>query len=204
MALIECPECKKQVSDKAPTCPQCGAPIATIPSPSPTTTEPIKKRSGTHPFLIVLIVLIVGISFWYWRASTNIRVAPPSAGLSGLIRQPQKLVDERMELKEGQFFSSSFTLKSDARVQVQVDAAPKNVDVMLMTKEQYGKFQDVSSGNITGGQYTFKQGLSSKQVLQTDKTELLTAGDWVIVVMRPKEALLFQDATSANVAVTVY
>jgi uncharacterized membrane protein YvbJ len=28
MALIECPECGKEVSDKAPGCPQCGAPIA--------------------------------------------------------------------------------------------------------------------------------------------------------------------------------
>ncbi|EHQ52168.1 MULTISPECIES: zinc-ribbon domain-containing protein [Ectothiorhodospira] len=28
MALIDCPECGRQVSDKAPTCPGCGAPIA--------------------------------------------------------------------------------------------------------------------------------------------------------------------------------
>jgi hypothetical protein len=27
MALINCPECKHQVSDQAPTCPQCGTPI---------------------------------------------------------------------------------------------------------------------------------------------------------------------------------
>ena len=28
MALINCDECNKEVSDKAETCPQCGAPIA--------------------------------------------------------------------------------------------------------------------------------------------------------------------------------
>jgi hypothetical protein len=27
MALISCPECGQQVSDKAPTCPNCGVPI---------------------------------------------------------------------------------------------------------------------------------------------------------------------------------
>lgn len=27
MALIKCPECEKEVSDKAPACPHCGAPI---------------------------------------------------------------------------------------------------------------------------------------------------------------------------------
>ena len=28
MALIKCPDCGKEVSDKAPACPNCGRPIA--------------------------------------------------------------------------------------------------------------------------------------------------------------------------------
>ena len=28
MALIDCPECGKQISNKAPTCPGCGVPMA--------------------------------------------------------------------------------------------------------------------------------------------------------------------------------
>jgi hypothetical protein len=31
MALISCPECGSEVSDKAPTCPKCGVPIASVP-----------------------------------------------------------------------------------------------------------------------------------------------------------------------------
>jgi RNA polymerase subunit RPABC4/transcription elongation factor Spt4 len=31
MALIACPECASQISDKAPTCPQCGVPLAAAP-----------------------------------------------------------------------------------------------------------------------------------------------------------------------------
>ena len=30
MALIRCPECRKKVSDQAPACPQCGAPLDAI------------------------------------------------------------------------------------------------------------------------------------------------------------------------------
>jgi|ERR1700688_3634587 len=30
MALIECPECQRQISDKAAACPHCGHPIATV------------------------------------------------------------------------------------------------------------------------------------------------------------------------------
>lgn len=29
MALINCPDCSKEISSNAPTCPGCGAPIAT-------------------------------------------------------------------------------------------------------------------------------------------------------------------------------
>lgn len=32
MPLINCPECGKQVSDKAPTCPNCGFPLNSISS----------------------------------------------------------------------------------------------------------------------------------------------------------------------------
>lgn len=28
MALVSCPDCGRSVSDRAPTCPHCGAPIA--------------------------------------------------------------------------------------------------------------------------------------------------------------------------------
>lgn len=34
MALIDCPECGGQVSDRAPTCPHCGVPIANAASAS--------------------------------------------------------------------------------------------------------------------------------------------------------------------------
>ena len=30
MALVTCPECGKQISDKATTCPSCGAPISAM------------------------------------------------------------------------------------------------------------------------------------------------------------------------------
>ena len=31
MAMIPCPECTKQISDKASNCPNCGYPIAAVP-----------------------------------------------------------------------------------------------------------------------------------------------------------------------------
>jgi hypothetical protein len=34
MALIECPECKHAISDRALSCPSCGLPLSGLPSPS--------------------------------------------------------------------------------------------------------------------------------------------------------------------------
>jgi hypothetical protein len=42
--LIQCDECKKTVSDKAPTCPNCGAPIALIPGHI---NDVLPKRAGS-------------------------------------------------------------------------------------------------------------------------------------------------------------
>jgi hypothetical protein len=97
----------------------------------------------------------------------------------------------------------TFRLVTDSRVRVQVAAEPKNVDVMLMTKEDQEKFRQ-AAGKLFGGQYTYRQALSSQQILRMDKTEVVPQGEWSIVVMRPAESLLFQEQTKANVVVTVY
>jgi len=48
MALISCPECGKQISDRAPTCPNCGCPISAAPvaAPQADRTQEIEKYLG--------------------------------------------------------------------------------------------------------------------------------------------------------------
>jgi hypothetical protein len=55
MALIKCPECSKEVSDRAPTCPSCGVPIAGI------SAEP--KFDAYHQRVLIgsLILCIIGL-----------------------------------------------------------------------------------------------------------------------------------------------
>ncbi|MBR0319371.1 MAG: zinc ribbon domain-containing protein [Spirochaetia bacterium] len=52
MALINCSECGKQISDKAYTCPHCGAPL----DQSSKTAKPKKRKKK---WLIILIVLVI-------------------------------------------------------------------------------------------------------------------------------------------------
>jgi len=43
MALVNCSECGKQISDKAATCPQCGAPVITPPA----SATPVDRARAT-------------------------------------------------------------------------------------------------------------------------------------------------------------
>ena len=48
MALIKCPECGKQVSDRASSCPQCGCPISGSGVASKPTTAQIRVVCKTN------------------------------------------------------------------------------------------------------------------------------------------------------------
>lgn len=72
MALIECPECKKQISDKAENCPNCGFPIAKEKETfeknlndsvhkAEENTEPVKKTGFFKDKKVPFIPLLIGI-----------------------------------------------------------------------------------------------------------------------------------------------
>ncbi len=62
MALMPCPECEKEVSDKAPTCPNCGTPIANREADKETgvTLTTIQGTSKKFKRLILISALL----FW--------------------------------------------------------------------------------------------------------------------------------------------
>lgn len=51
MALIKCPECQREVSDKAISCPNCGVPISTLALQIPEIIEPIDVADENLEFL---------------------------------------------------------------------------------------------------------------------------------------------------------
>ena len=63
MALIQCPDCDKQVSTSAQSCPGCGAPIASARESQAagaqlTTTQLTSKKLKMHTAISVLAVII--------------------------------------------------------------------------------------------------------------------------------------------------
>jgi hypothetical protein len=71
MALIKCPECGREISSKAPTCPGCGSPVGSDARPLGGIERGVTTRPdfwhdpnvgciGVAVFLLLLIFLWVG------------------------------------------------------------------------------------------------------------------------------------------------
>jgi len=58
MALIKCPECDREVSEKAPVCPNCGAPVV---------SEFIEKKVKKYKTEKNLGIVAVAISLLAWK-----------------------------------------------------------------------------------------------------------------------------------------
>lgn len=58
--LTDCPECKKQVSDRAAACPHCGHPLAPLPVES--APAPEKARAAPVFLILAFAAVLVGLS----------------------------------------------------------------------------------------------------------------------------------------------
>ena len=74
MALINCPECSTEVSDRAPTCPKCGSPIAIKEQQSVKPTAPVSESSqinisaaSKHHRILITSVLVWFIAVIFLR-----------------------------------------------------------------------------------------------------------------------------------------
>jgi hypothetical protein len=77
MAIVKCAECGGDVSDKAPSCPKCGAPQAvTAPTAAPPPPPTGNQRRKTHPVTWAVFVVLVGVLFWYTLKSKHESTLP--------------------------------------------------------------------------------------------------------------------------------
>ena len=87
MALISCPECTKQVSNTAATCPHCGAPIAEVSTNKAAgvalvTVQETSKKLKLQ-IIFASIVFWVGVVWLFSGFNTRQNGAEPS-GIAGM------------------------------------------------------------------------------------------------------------------------
>src|SRR5512147_1382617 len=106
MALIKCPECASEISDKAASCPKCGYPIA---SGSPVQRVPTMPADGVtheeqfvfamHPSrkpVWIAVGLVILFFLIFWLPSRN---QPALGGLTSLLLFVLIVIIAAMELR---------------------------------------------------------------------------------------------------------
>ncbi len=65
MALINCNECDKQVSDKALSCPNCGAPVSGQAAVMPATAVTILRDNRSMAIMLAIFGGFIGLHKFY-------------------------------------------------------------------------------------------------------------------------------------------
>lgn len=162
-------------------------------------SHPPKKPNGVVRQVIGVLVLVILLG---WVGLSLVAGRNPLALLAGAVRGPQVVVDETMSLDEGEAKLFSISSPSTVNVHIEVSASPEAVDVMLMNDNDVERYK-AANGNLFGGQYSFRQGLSSQGVTAFDQSDTLPEGKWTFVVQRPRVSALVTDKTDATVKITV-
>lgn len=99
MALIPCPECKKEISNKAASCPNCGCVIK-------------KKRSGCLSFILVLFLFTFVMSYFFYEKPTGRKASQPKPSPQNS-EQSEQPKNEEAKPKTLQEASEEYEAKMD-------------------------------------------------------------------------------------------
>lgn len=113
MALINCPECNKQVSDKAPACPHCGYTEAKLQKSIPIPKQiPSQKKAPTQYGCGTIILLITVFGFIYvnlFKDEAPSAQTPPAAHPKALSQSEQDMQAKRLTFIQNQLNNGIFT-----------------------------------------------------------------------------------------------
>lgn len=159
MAIINCPECGKRISDKAKNCPQCGYPVA---SQQRTTRVPLQNirtsKPGSKTLLITIISILVvaAIAICCWMIITN--------NLDERRSERKYRVDDENQ-------SQSYNNETNATNPYNVAADPHNLDEHTAIEIITGYLNAVKTGNA--GQYFEEEDINFFDQKHLDKKEVL-------------------------------
>lgn len=99
MALIQCPECNHQVSDKATSCPQCGCPIMVsesqgtiVEQASKQPTKVVVKNIPKKAVVIIVAVVVLFVAIWALAGGSSSVIDADIKLLQDCLLDPDSLI----------------------------------------------------------------------------------------------------------------
>lgn len=94
MALINCPECKREISDQALSCPNCGFPLQKEQIVTPVNQPGLKRSTSSNIVIgVFLILIIAGILIILMGRPNNNSSQQLAETASDTIQRLQKAID---------------------------------------------------------------------------------------------------------------
>jgi len=153
MALVKCKECGQQVSNKAKTCPQCGAPMP--------------KRTSRVTWMVTVLLGLVFINWLVSEHPTSTTPASKQPGASAQTKAPELSDAECM--KSLQCWGERQSIPAEARCQIYVEKlstySHKWTDGLLERKFSHFRWKNQKTGLITfvGDKIEFQNGFGAYQ-----------------------------------------
>lgn len=186
MSLINCPECKTEVSDQAGNCPKCGFPLKTDPSSKPSNKNPLSIKK----LIIGIIPILLIIAAWYGYTNYQSQKAQQLAveAAKKAQQQPVTLYDEEDLLNESQQpLEKAFDLSRTSNVKVQLLVnGTYTVNVVVLDNDNYGKYE--TSGSLTN--LLEISALSKEDTLGYSAQANLNPGKYVFLISFYKKSIL--------------
>jgi hypothetical protein len=113
---------------------------------------------------------------------------------------PETIGDEILTLDEGQARCYELRLTTNRRIEISIDANPKTVNVLFMAASEWARFAK-AKGSLFGGEYKYIPNLSEKKVKVFRREEVLSQGNWCVVLDRSRDSLVFTDKTAVHIVV---
>lgn len=151
MALINCPECGKEISDKAQSCPNCGTPLkenqqqtVNIPYQQQEYVQPKKKKKG-HGCLVTIVIFIAIIAVFAIIGSSLSKGSGTSTSTNNGISQANTEQEDQNDamipfLQEGQISDDLALVVNEVTETDSISAA----NGMLAYKPDSGKYAVVN------------------------------------------------------------
>lgn len=175
LALIQCKECGKEISDRADACPHCGC---------PTCDGENQRNTNSIPFWLFLIVIIACVVAWfvYLDYETQNEVESVSKPFSDPVPTPVILIEQETQIQEDYY--SVYDIELDRRneviVEYVINSGP-NIDIFFVDETNYFKWKRMMEGAKESNFQYYPQ-LSTFGTSISTRKSILPSGTYYLIL----------------------
>lgn len=207
MALIKCVECGKEISDKASSCPNCGAPISAQSAVIDETKEikhaPKKKTFPKKTLIIACsiigIAIITGIAYFGLTLYSDIHdkneaQAQAAAAQAALPPPPVTLINTIENLQAHSWKSIPMTLPYSGTLTIEASIENGNgIHIELINREDLVVFENK-------GSYGVYPNFSASQTQSYKRSSRMAAGNYYLLLQDKTWGIFSSKASDVRVS----